>query len=211
MLSRAQRSANHYHVKSPFDADDQIGAVGRDGLHQRFWGSGPVPVEQPRSLLGYNTAIHGASMQIDAAVKLVRLSVEAPEVSSSPEVAFPSPSLPCGRRRGGLNKYQGAGADALQRPLLRRSRFRRRLTASGAMTPVSRVGRNFFRSSCCCCPRCIARGGARKIRRLTLRLSGGGVPPDWPPSGACLCLGSSALYAPLPPHVGHAWEFGVES
>jgi hypothetical protein len=93
MLSRAQRSANHYHVKSPFDADDQIGAVGRDGLHQRFWGSGPVPVEQPRSLLGYNTAIHGASMQIDAAVKLVRLSVEAPEVSSSPEVAFPSPSL----------------------------------------------------------------------------------------------------------------------
>jgi hypothetical protein len=33
-------------------------------------------------------------------------------------------------RGGGLNKYQRAAADALQRPLVPRSRFRARLSAS---------------------------------------------------------------------------------
>jgi hypothetical protein len=33
-------------------------------------------------------------MQVDATIKLVLLSVESPEVSSSPEVVFPSPSSP---------------------------------------------------------------------------------------------------------------------
>jgi hypothetical protein len=47
------------------------------------------------------------------------------------------------------------------------------------------------------CPRCIGKAGASKIRRLILRLSGGWVPLDWPPSGACLCLGSSILHSPL--------------
>jgi hypothetical protein len=35
------------------------------------------------------------------------------------------------------------------------------------------------------------------MRRLILRLSVGGVPPDVRPSGACLCLGSRVLYQPL--------------
>jgi hypothetical protein len=35
------------------------------------------------------------------------------------------------------------------------------------------------------------------MRRVLLRLSVGWVPPDWPPSGACLALGSSVLYQPL--------------
>jgi hypothetical protein len=38
-------------VKSPFDADDQIGAVGRDGLQKRFWASGHVLLEQNLSIL----------------------------------------------------------------------------------------------------------------------------------------------------------------
>ena len=36
-----------------------------------------------------------------------------------------------------------------------------------------------------------------KIRRLILLISVGWVPPSWPPSGACLYLGTSILYKPL--------------
>jgi hypothetical protein len=35
------------------------------------------------------------------------------------------------------------------------------------------------------------------MRRLILLLSVGWLPPDWPPSGACLARGSSVLYQPL--------------
>jgi hypothetical protein len=37
--------------EATFDADDPIGPVGRDGLQQRFWASGHVPVEQQRCRL----------------------------------------------------------------------------------------------------------------------------------------------------------------
>ena len=47
------------------------------------------------------------------------------------------------------------------------------------------------------CPWCIGGAGASKIRRLILLLSVGWLPPYLPPSGACLCLGSSVLYQPL--------------
>jgi hypothetical protein len=67
------------------DADDQIGAGGRDGLQKRFWASGHVPVEQTLSTLGEDTEGQAASLSIDAAGELVRLGVESPEVSSSPE------------------------------------------------------------------------------------------------------------------------------
>jgi hypothetical protein len=40
------------------------------------------------------------------------------------------------------------------------------------------------------CPWCIRRAGARQTRRLILRLSVDWVPPDLPPSGACLALGT---------------------
>jgi hypothetical protein len=88
-------------VQSPFDADDQICPVGRHGLEERFWASWHVPVEKNLSILVYDTEVHGAGMQIDAAVILVRRGVESPEVSSSPEVVFPSLRLPHGRRRRG--------------------------------------------------------------------------------------------------------------
>jgi hypothetical protein len=51
MLSQVQRSASHYHVKSPFNADDQIGPVGSAGLQKRFWAVGASPVEQNLSRL----------------------------------------------------------------------------------------------------------------------------------------------------------------
>jgi hypothetical protein len=35
------------------------------------------------------------------------------------------------------------------------------------------------------------------MRRLILLLSVSWVPPDWPPSGACLSLGSRVLCKPL--------------
>jgi hypothetical protein len=38
-------------VKSPFDADDQLGPVGRNGLEERFWTSRHVPVEKHLALL----------------------------------------------------------------------------------------------------------------------------------------------------------------
>src|SRR5687767_12008280 len=53
--SRAQRSASQYQVKSPFDADDEIGPVGCDGLQKRCWASGQVPVEKHLSLLVEDT------------------------------------------------------------------------------------------------------------------------------------------------------------
>ena len=68
-------------------ADDQIGSGGRDGLQNRFWASGHVPVEQTLSRLVENTESHGAGMPIEAAVKLVLLGVEAHEVFSSGDLA----------------------------------------------------------------------------------------------------------------------------
>jgi hypothetical protein len=84
MLSRAQRSASPSQVKSPFDADDHICLVGRDSLQKRCWARWQVPVEKHLSTLVEDTEIHGAGMQIEAAVTLMLLSVEAPEVSSVP-------------------------------------------------------------------------------------------------------------------------------
>jgi hypothetical protein len=72
-------------AEDTFDADEQMSPVGCDGLQKRFWASGHVPVEQNLSILVSDTEVHGAGMQIDAAVTLMRLGVEAPEVSSSPE------------------------------------------------------------------------------------------------------------------------------
>jgi hypothetical protein len=44
---------------------------------------------------------------------------------------------------------------------------------------------------------CLGSVGASHRRRLILRLSVGFLPPDVPPSGAGLPLGSSVLYSPL--------------
>jgi len=46
-------------------------------------------------------------------------------------------------------------------------------------------------------PSCIGRAGASNTRRLILLLSVDWLPPYVPPSGACLCLGSSILSSTL--------------
>jgi hypothetical protein len=89
-------------------------------------------------------------------------------------------------------------ADCLQRPLLRRSRFRQQLTPSVCYDfRCQGLPADVFRSSCFFSPRCIGKDGASNRRRLILLLSVGWLPPYLPPSGACLSLGSSVLDEPL--------------
>ena len=68
-----------------FDGDDQIVPIGRNGLEKRFWAGFHVPVQQDLAVLVQDTDVHGAGMQVDAAVKLVLFGVESHEVSSSSE------------------------------------------------------------------------------------------------------------------------------
>src|SRR5262245_2556423 len=75
-------------------------------------------------------------MSIDAAGKLVRRGVESHKVSSSPEQVFSQTqhtTAVC--RGGGLDQYQGTGADRLQLRL--RLCFRRRLSAGVDMICIA--------------------------------------------------------------------------
>src|SRR6266571_1719648 len=56
---------------------------------------------------------------------------------------------------------------------------------------MSRVGSRFFYMGFLLFYRVIGRAGASKTRRLILLISVGWLPPDWPPSGAGLYLGTS--------------------
>src|SRR5215813_7882134 len=72
---------------------------------------------------------------------------------------------------------------------------------------MSRAGSNFLRLPQDVSLWSIGRGGARKTRRLITRRAVGGLPPSWPPSGACLNRGTSVPggLVPLPrvtPHRG---------
>ena len=83
------------------DADDQIGPVRRDGFEKRLRASRHVPVHQNLAILVQDAEVHGAGMQIDAAVKLVLLGVESHEVSSSSLVFSPLPAYHGGMWRRG--------------------------------------------------------------------------------------------------------------
>src|SRR5215470_9688040 len=72
---------------------------------------------------------------------------------------------------------------------------------------MSRAGSNFFRLHHDFSLWSIGRGGASKTRRLITLLSVGGLPPSWPPSGACLNRGTSVpcglvTLPRVPPHRG---------
>jgi hypothetical protein len=67
------------------DTGDHVGSVRCDSFEKRFWASRHVPVHQNLTILVQDTKVHGAGMQIDAAVKGVLLGVESQEVSSSCE------------------------------------------------------------------------------------------------------------------------------
>ena len=115
MPSWAQRSASQVPGEEAFNADDDVLPVGRDGPEKGFGGRFHMPVEKDRPLLAPAPDVQGAGMQVDATIKLVRLGVEAPEVSSSSVGCVPNASSPTAVcRGGGLNKYQRTGADALQ-------------------------------------------------------------------------------------------------
>jgi hypothetical protein len=92
--SRAHRSASQGPRADPFRANDEVLLIRREGLENRC-GSGlhrAVPHDLPAPL--QDSEVHGAGVQGNATLKLVRLSVESPAVSSSPEGGFPSPSSP---------------------------------------------------------------------------------------------------------------------
>jgi hypothetical protein len=61
--------------KHAFGSQDDLLAGGRDSLEQRFWGGGHVPVSQCCTGLSEDAQVHGAGMEIDAAVKGVLLGV----------------------------------------------------------------------------------------------------------------------------------------
>jgi hypothetical protein len=66
-----------------FDTDNQILSVRCHGLEKWLRCGLHMPVQQDLSVLMQDAEVHGAGMQVDAAVKLVLFRVESPEVSSS--------------------------------------------------------------------------------------------------------------------------------
>jgi hypothetical protein len=69
--------------KHAFGRQDDLIAVGGDGLEQRLWGGGHGPVQQRFTSLVEDAQVHGAGVEIDTTVKRVLLGVESHEVSSS--------------------------------------------------------------------------------------------------------------------------------
>jgi hypothetical protein len=112
-----------------FGRQDDLSAGGRDGLAQRLWGGGHVPVQPRCTGLVEDAQVHGAGVESDTTVQRVRLGVASPcgllRVRYEGFCHSQQTTAVCGG--GGLNKYQGPGADCLQRPLLRRSRFQQQL------------------------------------------------------------------------------------
>jgi hypothetical protein len=66
-----------------FDGDHQIIAIGGNDLMKGLRTGFHMVVHDDLSGLIQETNIHGPSVQVDATIKLVRLGVESPEVSSS--------------------------------------------------------------------------------------------------------------------------------
>ena len=64
--------------KHAFGRQDDLIAVGRNGLEQRLWGRGHVPVHQRFTGLVEDAHVHGAGVEIDPTVKRVLGGVESP-------------------------------------------------------------------------------------------------------------------------------------
>ena len=111
-------------------------------------------------------------------------------------------------RRGRPQSLSSAAGDGIQRPL--RSRFPPRLKPGVDMTAdVKSWSDIFYGIICIAAQLVIGKGGASHTRRWSLRLSGGGVPPDVRPSGASLARGprvACRLFTPsrVAPHRGGA-------
>jgi hypothetical protein len=98
---RAHRSASQVPRAETCHATDEVLLIRSDGLEKRFGSGLPMAVPYDLPVLLQETTVHGAGVPVDATITLVRLRVKSPEVSSSPEVVFPSPSIPRGLRRRG--------------------------------------------------------------------------------------------------------------
>jgi len=71
--------------KDACDPDDKVLPVGCNGLEKGLGAGGHLAVHKAFSILVQNTEVHGTSVQADTTIKLVLVSVEAHEVSSSCE------------------------------------------------------------------------------------------------------------------------------
>jgi len=69
--------------QAAFDANNHVLAVGRNRLQKRCRSCLHVPVDQDFSRLVEDAEVHGAGVQVDPTIKLVRLGVASQEVSSS--------------------------------------------------------------------------------------------------------------------------------
>jgi hypothetical protein len=113
-----------------FDADDESGPVGCHGLETRFWASRHMPVDKTLAILVQDAegpwCGHADRCHSNIGVVSWRIALRSPPLLRS---FFPTPAdhVVCGG--GGLNKYQGAAGDGLQRSLVPRSRFQPRLSA----------------------------------------------------------------------------------
>jgi len=65
------------------DTDDEVLTRGRNGLEKRVRPCLHMPVDQYLSIVVQDADVHGAGMEVNAAVKFVLCVVEAHEVSSS--------------------------------------------------------------------------------------------------------------------------------
>jgi len=65
------------------DTAEHVLPGGHEGVEKGGWTSGHSAVPQELPLLGQDAEVHGAGMQVDAAVNLVRLRIKSPEVSSA--------------------------------------------------------------------------------------------------------------------------------
>jgi hypothetical protein len=83
MPSSAQRSASQVPGEDAFNRHHQPVAIGGNGLAKGVWSGFHVAVQQGIPLLVHDTDIPAAGMQVDTAVKWVRLGIESHEVSSS--------------------------------------------------------------------------------------------------------------------------------
>jgi len=84
--------------KEACDTDDQVFPGGRNGFEKRCGASRHVPVHQELTILVQDAEVHGAGMQVDAAVKWVLLRIESHEVAS----LLLSDSLPLSAYHGGM-------------------------------------------------------------------------------------------------------------
>jgi len=94
-------------------AHDQSVPIGRNGLEEGFRSGFHIAVQQEFTIVAQDTDIHGAGMQVDTAVKWMRMGVESHEVSSFVVNLFSTTSIPPGYAEGEasyiIKRLQGDG------------------------------------------------------------------------------------------------------